>query len=384
MHESIGNDMLEMDVVVRWMIAGLIVVISLGYGGAYRAHAQPTNVSLTSQQLPTRITLQPTFQRYIEDAMALSEWSLPLTAFVPIQNNLILGLSTGLAQAGGDNFTTVAGRTDLQATVSYTRSVREGSLILNVGVNLPSGSTALTPDEFETITQLSQNFYPFQMPGFGQGFNISPGATWAVPAGERVMVGIGASYQLRGGFTPVTGMDESYDPGNEVRLTSGIDIQIRRNQAVSGDLTVTLYGNDMLGETEQFGPGSKVSATAQYRQDIGFNTVRIVARYQSQAKSSLPAATGMGTPAAELQVIPTQGTTRVLYRYRVQDGLDITWRAEGRFFGETAVFSSKSLFTAGVEPAFALENRWTLRPQLAYTLGSFTGVDVGLGIDLEL
>ena len=384
MHESIGNDMLKMDAVVHWMIAGLIVVAGIGYGDAYRAQAQPADVSLTSQQLPTRITLQPTFQRYGEGATALSEWSLPLTAFVPIRDNLVVGLRTGLARAGGEDFAAVAGRTDLQATVSYTRPVSEGSLILNLGVNLPSGSTALTVDEFETITQLSQNFYPFQMPGFGQGFKISPGATWAVPAGERVMIGLGASYQLRGGFTPVSGMDESYNPGDEVRLTGGIDIQIRRNQAVSGDLTVTLYGTDMLGDVEQFGPGSKVSATAQYRQDIGFNTVRIVARYQSRAKSSLPAATGIGVPAEELQVIPTQGTARVLYRYRVQDGLDITWRAEGRFFGETAVFSSKSLFTAGVGPAFAFEDRWTLHPQFAYTLGSFTGVEIGLGLGVDL
>ena len=179
-------------------------------------------------------------------------------------------------------------------------------------------------------------------------------------------------------------MDLSYNPGNEVRLTGGADVRLGRTQALSGDFTIILYGTDTLGDTEQYGPGNKVSATAQYMQNIGFNMIRVVARYQSQAKSSLPVAAEANASVEELRIIPTQGTALVVYHHRIRDGIRIAWRAQGQIFGQTAVFSSKSLFTAGVTPAISFEDSWMLRPQFAYTVGSFTGLEVGLGLGLEL
>lgn len=370
---------------VRRLLAICIsVLVGVGFGTAKTGQAQPIDISLTSQQPPTRITIQPVFQRYEDGQTTLSEGSVPLEIFVPIQDNMLLGLRTGLARAGGTDFTSVTGRGDLQANLSYSRAAGAGSIVFNLGVNLPSGTTSLTDDEFETVTRLSYNFYEFQMPGFGQGLNLTPGVTWAVPAGERVLLGLGASYKLRGGFTPIDGMEASYDPGNEVRLTGGADIQLGRSEALSGDITITLYGTDTLGEAEHYGPGHKISATAQYLHHIGFNMVRIVARYQSQAKSSLPATAGPDAPAEERRIIPTQGTIFVVYQHRVSDGINMAWRVDGQRFGKIADFSSKLLITVGGTPELSFKDQWILRPQFAYTLGSFSGLELGLGIGLEL
>lgn len=369
-------------IVKRLIVASLIMFIGVGLGVYRPAAAQPVDVSLTSERQPVRIALQPTWQQYDEDGYTLSEWSAPLLAVVPLQDDLLLGLRTGLARAGGSELTSVTGLADVQATLSYSQSVGEGSVIFNVGVNLPSGTTGLTVDEFETMTQLSQNFYAFRMPGLGQGVNLSPGVTWAVPAGERVMLGLGASYQMRGGYTPVQAMDGTYNPGNEVRLTGGTDVQVGDRTTLSGDVTLTLYGTDTIDDEEQYGPGRKLSLTAQYQRTMGFNAVRAVVRYQSQAKSNVP--TGIGGGASEaLRVLPNQGTAFVVYRVRVHDDIDMVWRADGRLFGETSVYASKSLFSVGTAPEFALEDGWTLTSQLAYTFGSFTGIEAGLGVVVE-
>lgn len=367
----------------RLIVATWIVLVSVGLGMERPVAAQPIDVSLTSERKPVRISLQPLVQHYDDDGHTITEWSVPLVAVVPVQDHLLLGLRTGLARASGSELAPVKGLGDVQATLSYTRPVGEGSVIVNLGANLPSGATAFTPDEFETVTQLSQNFYAFRMPGLGQGFNLTPGVTWALPAGDDVMLGLGASYQLRGGYAPVQAMDGRYNPGNEVRFTGGLDIRAGETSTLSGDATLTLYGTDMIGDVEQYGPGRKLSLTAQYLRTIGFNAVRAVARYQSQAKSSVPTGIGGDDDAEELRVLPNQGAAFIIYRVRVHDAVDIVWRAEGRRFGETSAYSSKSLFTVGVAPEYSFEAGWTLMPRFAYTLGSFSGVEAGLGMAVE-
>lgn len=352
-------------------------------GASSAAAQQPFDVSLTSERQPVRIALQPTWQHYDDEGQAIAEWSMPLVAVVPLGDDMMFGLRTGVASAGGTDLTQVTGLGDVQATLSYTRPVGAGSIIANLGVNLPSGTTALAADEFETMTRLSQNFYGFRMPGLGQGFNVAPGATWAVPAGEHVMVGLGASYQWRGSYTPVDALDGRYNPGNEVRLTGGLDVQVGPTATLSGDVTLTLFGDDTIDDVEQYGPGRKLTLTGQYLHTMGFNALRAVVRYRSQARSSVPVGVGGGTDE-RLRVLPNQGTAFVTYRYRVQERVHIVWRVDGRFFGETAVYASKSLVSVGAAPELAFDDGWTLTPRFAYTFGSLTGVEAGLGVAVEL
>lgn len=367
----------------RLIVATFIVCAGVGFGVDRPVAAQLADVSLTSEQPPVRLSLQPLWQRYDDEGHTLSEWSVPLVAVVPLQDDLLLGLRTGLARAGGSDLAQVNGLGDVQATLSYAQPVGEGSIIANLGVNLPSGTTAFTVEEFETMTQLSQNVYAFRMPGLGQGFNLAPGATWAVPVGEGVMLGLGASYQLRGSYTPVRAMDGRYNPGNEVRLTGGVDVQAGATSTLSGDVTLTHYGTDTIDGVEQYAPGRKLTLTAQYLRSMGFNAVRAVVRYQSQARSSVPVAPGSDDTEA-LRVLPNQGTVLVLYRVRVQEAIDVVWRAEGRRFGETSVYASASLFSVGAAPEFAVGAGWTLTAQFAYLFGSFSGVEAGVGMVVEL
>lgn len=370
---------------MRRLIVTCFIVVGIGGVASNRpAAAQPVDVSLTSERRPVRISVQPLFQRYDEDGQTVSEWSVPLHAVVPLGDDVLFGLRTGLARADGSNLTHVTGLGDVQASLSYTRSVGAGSVILHLGANLPSGAKEFTLEEFETMTQLSRNVYAFRMPGMGQGFNVTPGATWAVPVGEHVMLGVGASYRLRGRYTPLRAMEGDYNPGDEVQLTGGVDVQLGTASALSGDVTLTLYGDDTIDGVEQYGPGRKLSLTAQYLHHVGFNVVRAVVRYQSQAKSRLPVSASGGDEAEVLRVLPNQGSAFVTYRFQASEYIDLIWRAEGRFFGETATYARASLFSVGAAPAFSIGDAWTVRPQFAYTFGSFTGLEAGLGFAVAL
>lgn len=368
---------------MRHVLAALLMLVLMlsvigGPGSAAYAQSEETDYAtdaLTSRSQPMRIIVRPSYQYYEDGGLKLTEWSLPIQATVPIRERLQLSLRAGLASAGGDNLESVTGLGDVQASLSYTREVGEGSVILSAGANVPTGKRKLTLEEFATATLLSQNFYDFQMPGFGQGLGVATGATWAVPIGEDVVLGLGGSFQFRGGYIPVEGMGETYNPGNEVLVTGGIDYRLSRTSALSGDVAVTLYGTDTLGDVERFEAGTKVSAAVQFRRDQGYSTLRLLARYEGREKSTLPAAVG---GASQLQLLPNQGTVRGNYATRLREGVRLELEATGRYFGETTAYDSQTVATVSVTPQFAVGEGARIGPHLAYTAGSFSGLEAGL------
>lgn len=372
---------------MRKFVVGLWAIVVIGTGlGIGAVQAQPTDDdyssgALTSQERPFHIVVQPLYQYYEDEGRVLTEWSLPVQATVPLRQNVQLSLRASMASAGGDNLEQVTGLGDVQASLSYARPVGDGSIILSAGANLPSGKQELTLDEFRTVALLSRDFYSFRVPSFGQGLNVATGATWAFPVGEDVMLGLGGSFQLRGGYTPLQGMDDEYEPGNEVVLTGGLDYRLSRTSALSGDFAFTLYGTDMVGGVEQFEAGNKISATVQYLLEQGFSTFRLIGRYEGRGKSSIPAVAGAQGRA--LQTLPSQGTARASYQVRLNDALNLGLWAEGHLFEETDVYDSQTLVRLGVSPAWNMGHGVTLAPRAAVTVGSFTGGEGGLAVQWQ-
>ena len=343
--------------------------------------AQELALPLTSQRQPVRLSMQSIYQRYKDGNRSISAVSVPVAAFVPIGRHFGLGLRTSMVTA--EQQSRLSGLDDLQVSLGYARSAGEGSLLFTLGVNVPVGKAKLSSEEFETATLLAQNVYGFRVPGLGQGLNVSPGLTWAVPVGEALMLGLGAAYQYRGGYEPRRGRGERYDPGDEMLLTGGLDYRLRPNMALSGDVTYTFYGNDTFGGDDFYEAGNKITTTLQFLATQGFNEIRLLTRYRSRAKSSLPVGSG-GVVTEETKDIPDQVTATGSYRLRFSDAIFLTALARGRFFGETTRFSRQGVFEVGVMPEFGLSTGLYLRPRFVYTVGGFSGVEAGIGVEMHM
>jgi hypothetical protein len=53
-----------------------------------------------------------------------------------------------------------------------------------------------------------------------------------------------------------------------------------------------------------------------------------------------------------------------------------------RWFGESEGFSDKKLFDIGVAPTFAVSPEIQILGRAMYTLGSFSGIEAGIGVHL--
>lgn len=357
---------------VFWGVSGL---------GGRAAKAQvgsSTADALTTRDRPVQISIQPTYQRFEDEDQTLTQLSVPVVAVVPFKDRWQLSLRGSGASTSGENLETLSGLTDVRVALSYARSVGDGSLILNASVNAPVGKEDLTRDEFNTARLLSRNFYRFRVASFGQGFGGGTGVTWAIPVTESIVVGIGGSFRYRGSYSPSVGRQEEYDPGEEGRLTGGIDIQLDQYSALSTDVSFFTYGTDTVGSVDQFEVGNQFSVRMQYLRETD-QTLRIVGYYREQEKSVLPLRSDANR---ELQVLPSQAKIQGRYTFGLGESVDLRMSAAGRWYDETT-FESKTLLTVVLEPRIAVGERLSVSPRVAYTIGSLTGLEGGLGLGAQ-
>ena len=360
--------------------AGLLPVLALIAGDV---RGQERTVRLPGDRLPAVVTTGVFYQRYlVDDDRHIEEISFPVFASVPVGPTTGLSLRASPATVTGQNLEPLSGLSDAQLSLSQSGRLWGSGLVLSLGLNLPSGKRALTQEELETSVQLSRNFYDFRTPAFGQGFNLSPSVTWAVPLGEQLVVGLGVAYQYKGSFKPVEEMDESYQPGDELLLTGGVDVSIARATALSGDLTYTLYGTDTIGSEDVFEAGDRLVATLQFRKYQSFNELRVVGQFRSRGKGSLPAPGADSSPAR--QTLNNQLDLFGSYRMETTASTSIGLHAGVHYFDETDVFSSKLLLSAGVTPEISLSDEVGFWTSFSFRIGDFTGLEAGTGLSFTL
>jgi len=334
------------------------------------------------QQPAAVVSFMPTYQRWADGDTVYTQQSMPLFAQAALGSGVGISLAAGQARVSGDEVASLSGLTDVQVGFSYRRKVGAASAALSLGVNLPSGKKAFTDEEFLTSIILSEDFFRFQVSRFGQGFNLSPGLTVAVPAGEGLVLGFGVAYQVLGAYKPLDTLDDDYNPGDELRLTGGVDVRVTPTANVSLDLTYTRYGVDVLGDAEVFGSGDKLTASLQYRQAIGFDEVWLFGRYRSRAKNEV-AVSGLLVEEVE-KTIPDQVELLGHYRRRFSSRLQTRFLAEARFAKASPQRDAVSLIGLGLSPELTLSPAVSLLLRVKYFFGSFTGLEAGLGLSFRL
>lgn len=356
---------------VRLLISLLVVLLL-----ATDALAQERTTPLAGQRAPAQVMLWPVYQQYQDGDLHLAEFSTALTAYLPVGRNAGLSLRAGQAQASGD-VENLGGLTDIQMAGTYYQALGRASIVGGLTLNLPSGKQALTPAEFQTLVLLSRTVYDFQTPTLGQGFGAATSLTLALSLNDRMVIGGGVSYQYRGAFEPVAEMQAAYDPGDEITLTAGVDVQLAPHMVLSGDVSYTTYGTDAVGEEDVFAAGSKIAVRAAYRAQWGERTLTVQAQHRSRGKSDLLAsAEAAGLP----DVLPTQTDLFGQYRMRLHERFELGVLGEARVFEETARFPAMSAFGAGVTPVLRLSRRVHLPARFVYNFGDLTGVEAGIGL----
>ena len=348
-----------------------------------RGQQQPSALYADADRQPIRISMEGVYQRFSNDDENISEFSVPLSFRFPFGDQIAFSLQTNYATVSGSDIESVSGIGDVQAVASYFQPVGAASLVFSIGLNVTTGNSALTFEEFRTSALAAQTAYDLRVPTFGQGIRVAPAVTYAFPVGERVALGVGASYQYRGPYEPLEDLPDLYDPGEEVLLTAGADLEVTPTSSFSIDLSLGLNGTDTFGteaNEQTFEPGNTVAATAQYHILLGFHEVRAVAHYRARGTGALPEAAVDAETA-----VPNQIQFFTDARFALTPTFDLGARARLRFYGESAIFDeSQTLFDVGVLPAVMVTERVGLMGRFVYTLGSFSGFTVGGGLRLAL
>lgn len=345
-----------------------------------------SDIYLSSQQRPVDIVLGAVYQTYTDatgpEDLEITELSTPVALFIPVGRSLGLSVLTSYATVSGDGLETVSGPSDVKVGASLYQRIGAGSLVMSVGANIPAGATEFTAEEYPTVVAQSQHVYNFRVPTYGQGFSVAPGFTFAYPVSERVVLGIGGSYQVRGGYRPNVTLDADYNPGDELLVTGGFDVRLSRTLNLSADVTYTTYDADTVEEAEVFDAGDKITATGQLLGRFGFNELRLLARYRSLDKSTIPAAAGL--PERSLQTLPAELFLRGSYRQQVARGFSIGLLGQARIFEEAAFYDALTLIDVGLLPTIGFSRSVALETRLIYTTGDIEGFEAGGGLAIRL
>lgn len=358
----------------RLAFFALLVVLAAPAG---YAQEQPSALYVSGTPDLPRVSAETIYQRFSKDGAHIAEVSVPLSVYLPLGDRLAVSLHSNYATISGSDLETASGVGDVQLVTSLYQPIGAASLVASLGVNATTGRSALSAEEFRTATLAGQTIYDLRVPTFGQGLRVAPALTVAFPAGDRAALGLGLSYQYRGPYEPLRGLTDQYDPGEEILLTAGADVQLGTVSSASLDVSFGLNGTDTWGALE-YDPGHSLSATAQYRLALGLHEVRAVARYRSRGEGTLPEE----VITAEA-VVPTQLQFLADARFQVDPAVRVGGLARFRTYDASALFPERqTLVDVGVVPEWSASERVRLVGRFVYTLGSFSGLTAGGGLSV--
>lgn len=356
----------------------MLMTGGLGLVAEVQAQSGP---SLRSDRQPVRVALDPTYQYYrTSEEQLLTEASTRLSVFVPVTQGLSVRARAGYARMGGDGLRQVKGPTDVAGQVTYARQIGDGSVVLSVGANAPTGKQQLTDEELQTTRPISQNYYDFNVTSFSRGPSVSPQLTVAYPITDRLAVGIGGAYQHQRGFQPNASLasDSLYVPGDGVGGNVGVNYKITQSSAVGISVTYRRYEEDRVDGAPRFDAGRRMAGTLRYLQRSGFTTVRAVLRYSQWEKSEFGFRNGRLTEQG--QVIPPHGLALVGYQTRLTDGFRVTTRVSGHVYRKTIAGGRQAFGRLYLSPSISIGDALSVEPHGTVTYGSYLGLGGGLRI----
>lgn len=341
-----------------------------------------------------------TYQQVVEDpaladSASLDQVAVPVSVFAAVAPGVDVSLRAAYASTSRGGAAGVDGFTDARVGVSARRAVGGGEVAVAVTAAVPAGG-GLTRDEAATAFRAAQDFYGFAAPTLRGGPSLAPSVSAAFPVGAALVVGGGVAYRLRPAFEPVAGVDDAFDPGEEVTVTAGLDALLPDGSTLAVDGLYARYGSDTLhvrrgaDTVASFGyaTGDVVGLSATWAGLVGSMPVSVYGAGRIKGDSDV-------APTAEVRLgrntaVPAQAQVVTTARVRLGPALTADVSVGGRYYSaseaaeDAEAFGSRSLVDLRVLPTYRLGGGAALVGRLGGTVGSFTAVEVGLGLSVVL
>ncbi|MBN1893529.1 hypothetical protein JW906_03495 [bacterium] len=227
--------------------------------------AVPAAVSLVQAQ-PFRLqsdrigTCQAVYESWKAKDDKITEFAFPFSVVYPFGDKTKMYAVTAPAFSNldtGEKFS-LGGWSDLK--IGGHSLVFDDKMLLTFGLNLPTGKHALTSEQVPVASVLAMPAFNFRVPTLGQGLDVQAGLNGAGEFGDFV-VGYGATYLIKGPFQPFDGLEDSYNPGDEITFALGADrnaVLLGREMRLTADVLYTLYFPDTWGEEKVFQSGNRI------------------------------------------------------------------------------------------------------------------------------
>jgi hypothetical protein len=319
--------------------------------------AKSYSQDIYSERPAATIDLIPVYENWsINDSSDFSEFTNVITAGYNPYKNTTLGLATRYASVGtsiGNVNNNLSGLSDLQLMIK--QRFPDQNIIFDGGLNIPSGKTKLSPEEFVITQVISQELFGLRTSNFGQGLNAFLGVTWLHPMSDNVVIGAGVSYQLKSEYQPLADVGDKYTPSNEISLTAGLDIKLSETQTVSGDFTGIFYGSDQLNGNDIF----------------GFDNLTIYILYRDVAIAELKGAYAV---LDKEKITPNQLYIGGNYNQRFTASFSMGYGLFTNIYEETAAYlSGYTLYGISLSPQFSVSPSVSIPVFLKYAIGNADG-----------
>lgn len=362
----------------------LVLALAMGFSASAQTDPRVTvNVGAIAQDYPTGTD------------QTIRELTIPIRAAVAVMPGIEVSARTAYGSVTGDGLADLSGLGDTQLGANVRRPVGGGLVDLSLMVNLPTGQTTLSEEQFATATTLALDDYVFALPTFGQGMVVAPGLTLAVPVGSGLALGVGAAYSISSAYTPFEGATSTYAPADETILTGGMDASLGGASRFTLEGSYVLYGDDTYAD-ETFSPGDKVAG--RMRLALGSGAVRgsFLARYRQVGDGSI------GTPLRPVTYLRPNQAQVALGLSFVQPMFDVGVSSGVRYYGsfsdiedaprEIALADQQVLLDLTASPTVQVGANATLMGSFTYTMGlgeefgaaPFTGTRASVGLQVRL
>jgi hypothetical protein len=278
---------------------------------------------------------------------------------------------------------TLNGLTDIQLQVSH--KLNSINTIVEAGINIPSGKESLSSSEFSSTILLSRDIFNFRNPILGQGTNIFAGATWAAEIENDIVIGAGASYQIRGEYQPLTEQSSIYNPSDELLLSAGIDFRIDKTKNISADITGVFFNEDKVDGEIVFSAGNRFVYSLGYKQYFNKNIFSFTTRYRYSGEDEIQNLIAVSNEKFTSNYLIISAS----FYHSISGSFAILYQFEARHFEETLKqFSGYSSYSPGLILFFELSNRFEIPIHIKYLLGSnggstINGIDSAIGFNLK-
>ena len=323
---------------------------------------------------------------------SVTEISVPIAAVWQASPRLSLDFGGHYAtvsrkdEAGGS--ASISGLTDIQARGVY--QIVPDVAVFSLVVNLPTGTSKLTPDQIPVANLIASDMIPFPVANFASGVNVTTGLALAVPVSGWAL-GLAGSYRANGSFTPIadTGAaGASYKAGGEFRVRLGADRIIGQSR-VSLGLTYSSFGEDDFGSSPLFQSGNRLITQASWSFPIG-NVGLGVYLWDMYRGAGSVIVNGTNTEKRNVLTLGAVGSVQ-MGRNVLRPQIEFRNYTTGLCLGvvSNSLCAGGKLVSLGARYQWTISERYTLFPLLRLDAGnvvnpntgsavSYTGWDIGV------